>query len=154
MKSDNVTDGILPHFAYLSQLLLEIDQDNRFYCGMEAGNERRKKHARKLMESDPLLSKDLIDTNVIESVSGIFNVYATNQKGDMSTGNSIGKPELKKKQEKMIKKFAKWKIDLKWVVLFPHVDDFNARHSGQNFLGSVSRTIWLDRSRSHRVDML
>jgi hypothetical protein len=38
-------------------------------------------------------------------------------------------------------KFANWKIDLKWVKLLPHVDDFNSRHSGQNFLGSVSRTV-------------
>jgi hypothetical protein len=38
-------------------------------------------------------------------------------------------------------KFAKWGIDIKWVSLFPHIDDFNGRLPGQNFLGCVSRTI-------------
>jgi hypothetical protein len=38
-------------------------------------------------------------------------------------------------------KFAEWGIDLKWVSLFPHIDDFNGRDAGQNFLGSVSRTV-------------
>jgi hypothetical protein len=38
-------------------------------------------------------------------------------------------------------KFAEWGIDLQWVSLFPHIDDFNGRDPGQNFLGSVSRTV-------------
>jgi hypothetical protein len=44
----------------------------------------------------------------------------------------------------MKEKFAQWKIDLKWVVLFPRVGDFNARDPRQNFLGSVSVTMTSD----------
>jgi hypothetical protein len=38
-------------------------------------------------------------------------------------------------------RFKEWRVDFKWVTLFPHIDDFNARERGQNFLGSVSRTV-------------
>ena len=54
---------------------------------------------------------------------------------------------MKSKQAVMKKTFANWKIDLRWVILFPHVDDFNARDYGQNFLGAVSRTVRLRRNR-------
>jgi hypothetical protein len=39
IKSANVTDGILCQFVVLSDLLLEINKDNAFYCGMTAGND-------------------------------------------------------------------------------------------------------------------
>jgi hypothetical protein len=38
-------------------------------------------------------------------------------------------------------RFREWRVDLKWVTLFPHIDDFNARERGQKFLGSVSRMV-------------
>jgi hypothetical protein len=171
LKVDNVTDCILPQFCYLTELLLEVDINNEFYCGLVAGNERRQEHAQRLMEEDPLLPKYLHDKNVIESVSGICNVYSTDNKGNMFAGadganfgaihsNGGGqkpapkkvaeKKESKKKQEKMKEKFAQWGIDLKWVILFPHIDDFNARQPGQNFLGSVSKTVLIDRSGGSR----
>jgi len=34
IKTSNVTDGILPQFVVLSDLLLEINKDNKFYCGL------------------------------------------------------------------------------------------------------------------------
>ena len=40
LKEDNVKDCILPKFITLTELLLEIDADNEFYCGLVAGNER------------------------------------------------------------------------------------------------------------------
>jgi hypothetical protein len=45
------------------------------------------------------------------------------------------------KKLEMVSHFQKWGIKLEWVVLFPHIDDFNGWHSGQNFLGCVSHTI-------------
>jgi hypothetical protein len=153
LKSDNVTDRILPQFLLLSDILLEIDQGNEFYCGMVAGDERRKRHAKQLMEADPSIPKRSHDNNVIESITGICNVYTTNQKGGMFRGEpgcgkstELQKDCSKETQEAMMNKFAKWKIDPKWIVLFPHVDDFNARDPGQNFLGSVSRTVTTDSS--------
>jgi hypothetical protein len=51
----------------------------------------------------------------------------------------------------MIARFLEWGIHMKWVTLFPHVDDFNGRELGQNFLGAVSRTVengnYVDRGR-------
>jgi hypothetical protein len=41
-------------------------------------------------------------------------------------------------KERMIARFLAWGIHMKWVTLFPHVDDFNGRDVGQNFLGAVS----------------
>jgi hypothetical protein len=131
VKEDNVTDGILPQFAVLSELLLEIDPYQVFYCGPVTGIERQKKHARRLMEMDPLLLEELRDKNVIESVSGISNVYSVDNEGNMfagangvdpycSMGNKqAGEPNVKSKQAIMKKKFADWKIDLRWVILFP-----------------------------------
>jgi hypothetical protein len=46
-----------------------------------------------------------------------------------------------KNKDHMKAKFLGWGINIKWVVLFPHVDDFNGRDAGQNFLGCVSRTV-------------
>jgi hypothetical protein len=37
IKSENVTDGILPQFVALSELLLEIDKSQQFYCGIPEG---------------------------------------------------------------------------------------------------------------------
>lgn len=39
IKNENVTDGVLPQFITLSELLLEVDVDNAFYCGLTAGQE-------------------------------------------------------------------------------------------------------------------
>ena len=39
LKSENVTDCILPQFVALSELLLEIDKGHEFYCGLRKGNE-------------------------------------------------------------------------------------------------------------------
>ena len=145
LKDDNVKDCILPEFITLTELLLDIDAGKDIYCGLEAGNERQKKHAQRIMESDPLIPKELHSKNVIESVSGICNVYSKERNGNMLVGvpgqNKSPEKNIKTRQETMKDKFANWKIDLKWVILFPHVDDFNSRHSGQNFLGSVSRTV-------------
>jgi hypothetical protein len=38
IKSANVTDGILPQFVLLSTLLLAVDTESEFYCGLVAGN--------------------------------------------------------------------------------------------------------------------
>jgi len=46
IKSANVSDGILCQFIVLSDLLLEIDKDNEFYCGFMSGNNHRIRHAR------------------------------------------------------------------------------------------------------------
>jgi hypothetical protein len=97
------------------------------------------------MEKYPLIPKELHSKNIIETASGIYNVYSKDQKGNMFTGvhghNEAPEQYLKNGQEKMKEKFARWKIDLKWVILFPHVNNFNACQSGQNFLGLVSRTV-------------
>jgi hypothetical protein len=39
IKSSNVMDGILPQFLALSELLLEIDKNNDFYCGLSKGDQ-------------------------------------------------------------------------------------------------------------------
>jgi hypothetical protein len=41
-------------------------------------------------------------------------------------------------------KFKEWGINLKWVALFPHIDDFNGWEPSHNFLGSVSCTVMDD----------
>ena len=41
----------------------------------------------------------------------------------------------------MKKKFVEWGVDLQWVILFPHIDDFNGRDPGHNWLGAVSRSV-------------
>ena len=48
-----------------------------------------------------------------------------------------GHSSMKNSKERMIARFLEWGIDMKWVTLFPHVDDFNGRDVGQNFLGAV-----------------
>jgi hypothetical protein len=156
-KKANVTDGILPQFAVLSSLLLEIDPNNEFYCGRKLGNERRIRHARQLMDADTLLPEEIRESNVIESLSGISNLYCTTSQGDMYSGvdvdkvcsdhsttssaSSSGGSHGSTKKDIMKSKFAEWGIKLKWVITFPHVDDFNGREVGQNFLGCVSRTV-------------
>jgi hypothetical protein len=80
-KSANVTDRMLPQFKFLTDILLELDPTHDFYCGPVVGNYRRKQHAQKLMEDDPTIPLDIVEKNVIESVSGILNVYSTNEKG-------------------------------------------------------------------------
>jgi hypothetical protein len=59
IKSCNVTDGILSQFVALSELLLEIDKNNDFYCGLSKGDERRKLHAQCLMDADPLIPPNI-----------------------------------------------------------------------------------------------
>jgi hypothetical protein len=83
IKKANVSDGILPQFAVLSKLLLEVDKDNQFYCGMVSGDKRRQECARLLMDDDPNISKFECDQNVLESVSGLSNTYLKNSSNDM-----------------------------------------------------------------------
>ena len=83
IKTANVTDGILPQFIVLSELLLEVDKDNEFYCGLLEGNARCIHHAQCLMAEDPLIQKEDRKKNVIESVSGICNVYSKVSPTDM-----------------------------------------------------------------------
>ena len=142
IKSANVSDGMLQQFIVLSDLLLEVDKDNDFYCGLTAGNDRRIRHAQRLMNEDPLIPKRDKERNVIESVSGICNIYSKASKSDMFTGahevqvaldHSAISPQLLTEpgeinsKDRMKAKFTAWGIDMKWVCLFPHVDDFNGR---------------------------
>ena len=107
------------------------------------------------MEEDPLIPKAIGRKNVIESVSGICNVY---QKASTSVmyagarhaqfvadhGTSLPQQDMScasNNKDQMKDKFVTWGIHLKWVILFPHVDDFNGRDPGQNFLGCVSQTV-------------
>jgi hypothetical protein len=80
IKSMNVSDQMLGQFIVLSNLLLEIDTENEFYCGLAAGDARRIRHALPLMERNK---------NVIESVSGICNVYSRALATEMYTGNHL-----------------------------------------------------------------
>jgi hypothetical protein len=54
-KSCNATDGILSQFVALSELLLEINKNNDFYCRLSKGDEQWKLHAQCLMDADPLI---------------------------------------------------------------------------------------------------
>jgi hypothetical protein len=149
IKSENVTDGILPQFVALSEILLEIDKSRQFYCGFPEGEGRRSHHAQLLMDEDRLIPPDTRIKNVIESVSGICNVYQRASKSSMYSGahsaiigvdHQTSRPQQVTKhasnnKDHMQAKFLGWGIDPKWVVLFPHVDDFNGRDAGQNFLG-------------------
>jgi hypothetical protein len=152
IKTANVTDGILPQFIALSDLLLEVDRDNKFYCGLLEGNARRIRHAQCLMDEDPLIPPHDQKRNVIESVSGICNVYSRVSSTYMFTGahnselgadhRSTGTQGAATNAKDVMKaRFKEWRVHLKWVTLFPHIDDFNARERGQNFLCSVSRTV-------------
>ena len=76
---------MLPQFAVLSELLLEVDKDHKFYCGLSKGNDRRVLHAQSLMKEDPTIPNKIQKKNVIESVSGICNVYSWASAGDMFT---------------------------------------------------------------------
>jgi hypothetical protein len=86
IKSSNVTDGILPQFLALSELLLEINKNNDFYCGLLKGDQQQRLHAQLLMEEDPLMPPSLQKKNIIESVLGICNVYTKSSTVDMYTG--------------------------------------------------------------------
>jgi hypothetical protein len=55
IKSVNVTDGMPKQFAVLSELLLEVDKDNKFYCGLSKGNDQHVLHAQSLMKEDPTI---------------------------------------------------------------------------------------------------
>jgi hypothetical protein len=92
--------------------------------------------------------------NIIELVSGICNVYAKSSTIKMYTGahdahfvpdhqsnNPSSSPTGTDTMVSMKKKFSEWGVNLQWVVLFPHIDDFNGRDLGQNWLGAVSRTL-------------
>jgi hypothetical protein len=86
IKSSNIMDDILPQFLALSELLLEIDKNNNFYCGLSKGDQQQRFHAQLLMEEDPLMPSSLQKRNIIESVSGICNVYAESSTVNMYTG--------------------------------------------------------------------
>ena len=45
--------------------------------------------------------------------------------------STMAKNSLSK--ERMIARFLEWGIHMKWVTLFPHVDDFNGRDVGLEF---------------------
>jgi hypothetical protein len=106
------------------------------------------------MCEDPLMPPSLQKRNIIESVSGICNVYAKSSTVDMYTGahdaqfvpdhqSNIPCSSLQTTKDNGFneKKFSKWGVNLQWVVLFPHIDDFNGHDVGQNWLGAVSRTL-------------
>ena len=104
------------------------------------------------MAEDPLIQKEDRKKNVIESVSGICNVYSKVSPTDMFAGahfsefgadhqSSTAQAVTTNAKDVMKDRFMDWGIDLKWVTLFPHIDDFNGRERGQNFLGSVSCTV-------------
>jgi hypothetical protein len=116
------------------------------------------------MEEDPLIQKKDITKNVIESVSRICNLYSKSSSEDMFTGAHVTemgsdhsrqskgvKQTMNKKysttKKSMKAKFEECSVELKWVSLFPHIDDFNGREPGHNFLGSVSRTVIDDNSK-------
>ena len=119
------------------------------------GEGQRSHHAQLLMDEDRLIPPDTCIKNVIESVSGICNIYQRASKSSMYSSahsaiigvdHQTSRPQQVTKhasnnEDHMQAKFLGWGIDPKWVVLFPHVDDFNGRDAGQNFLGCVSRTV-------------
>jgi hypothetical protein len=76
---------MLKQFAVLSELLLEVDKDNKFYCGLSKGNNQHVLHAESLMKEDPTIPNRIQKKNVIESVSGICNVYSWASERDMFT---------------------------------------------------------------------
>ena len=126
IKTANVTNGMLPQFIALSELLLEIDKSNQFYCGLSEGNARRVHHAERLMAEDPLIPKEERKRNVLESVSGICNVYAKVSPTDMFAGahnsefgadhqSSTMLALTKNAKDVMKARFMDWGIDLKWV---------------------------------------
>jgi hypothetical protein len=89
-KTVNVMDGILPQLVVLLDLLLEINKDNEFYCGLFVGNERWIFHAECLMDKDHLIQKeDWKRRNVNKSVSGICNIYLKASPSNMFTGAQI-----------------------------------------------------------------
>jgi hypothetical protein len=83
IKSANVSDGILCQFIVLSDLLLEIDKDKEFNCGFMAGNVHQIHHAWRLMDEDPLIHDSDKERNVLESVSGICNIYSKASTSDI-----------------------------------------------------------------------
>jgi hypothetical protein len=156
LKRENVLDGILPQFVALSKLLLEVDKNHDFYCGLLVGNQQRMDHAQRLMEEDILIPEDVQKQNVLESVSGICNVYFKASQRDMFSrshklafGVDHSVPVATQqaswitptKKDKMKAKFHQWGVNDKFVILFPHIDDFNGRQPGHNFLGCLSRTL-------------
>jgi hypothetical protein len=164
IKITNVLDGMLPQFIVLSDLLLDMDKDHEFYCGPVEGNHRRIHHAHRLMDEDPLISPEDCERNVIESVSGICNVYWKASSDNMFTGAHTAKfgvdhgssptpqstnQEVGCTKNSMKAKFTEWGIDLKWVSLFPHIDDFNGRDPGQNLLGVVTKRTKDSRSKQN-----
>jgi hypothetical protein len=49
--------------------------------------------------------------------------------------------EGRKSKDTMKAKFTERDIDLNWVSIFPHIDDFHGRDPGHSFLGCVSCTV-------------
>jgi len=159
IKKANVSDGILPQFVVLSKLLLEVDKEKQFYCGLVSGDKRRQECARLLMDDDPKFSRIECDQNVLESVSGLSNIYLKNSNDDMFAraweSDVVLDHDSKKttfvtykgtKRDHMKTMFWLWGIPEKYVIVFPHLDFFNSRAQGQNFLGVVSRTVCLDQN--------
>jgi len=134
LKKEIVTDGILPQFVALSELLLEVDKNHDFYCGLLVGNKRRMDHAQCLMEEDILIPENVSKCNVLESVSGICNVYSKASRGEMFSGShklefgvdhTITRAtqqgnQVTTKKDNMKAKFQCWGVDLEFVILFPH----------------------------------
>ena len=106
------------------------------------------------MDQDVLLPNDTCECNVLESLLGISNLYSKYSQMDMVSGahhlelgmdhassrKQIATPGISKK-DSMKAKFVRCGVQLKWVILFPHVNDFNGRDPGQNFLGFLSHTV-------------
>jgi hypothetical protein len=127
IKFENVSDSILPQFVALSELLLEIDKSHEFYCGLPEGEEERSRHVQCLMDEDCLIPPETRIKNVIESVSGICNVYQRASKTCMYSGahnaifgadHQITRPRQgtsggSNNKDLMIAKFLGWGIDVK-----------------------------------------
>jgi hypothetical protein len=62
-------------------------------------------------------------------------MFAAAHNCDSVSDNSSTIPSADNKMSVKVK-FGRMKIDLKWVVVFPHVDDFNERHEGHHFIPS------------------
>jgi hypothetical protein len=96
---------------------------------------------------DSTMSETDREKNVIESVSALSNVYLRLSQWDMFAAahncdfllDHSSTIQSADNKMTMKVKFGRMGIDLKWMVVFPNVDDCNGRHPGHNcFWSSVS----------------
>ena len=152
IKTENITDGILPVFNTLSAIIDQMDPHYKFHCDRDDREERRKMFAEKLMEEDPYLSRKECCNNFIEGVSGISNVFwkrgsevvsAMDIKRTLNDhgGKAVEKNKKKNYRNNFQQLLEKIGISLDDVAFLPHCDWFNAREPGHDFLCGVSRTV-------------